>query len=73
MNSNLLGIFRAHPIVHHYLHDYSYEYKRLYRDFSYWKVLEEKAKETYGLRMIDRLGDLEGKVHLLRTFLDVMK
>lgn len=72
MYSDLFFLLQTHPILSRYLHDHSYEYKKLYRDFSYWEILEEKAKQLYRLRVVDQLDDWEKKIRLLRTFLDVM-
>ena len=61
------------PLIHSYLKENSYHYKKLFRDDSYIDEVERMAKEYYHVRTIDKIERLGDKIQLIQTFLDVMK
>lgn len=64
---------KNNPIVYSYLREDSYQYKYLYRDPDYIKVIEAMAKERYQLRSVDRIEKLSNNLDLIRTFMDVFQ
>lgn len=73
MDNYTLNKIRTNPAIYNYLRDESANYKYLYRDKNYLKEIEEKAKEKYQLRTIDKIEKLKTNLNLINTFIDVMK
>ena len=61
------------PLIHHYLQENSYQYKKLYRDDNAIKEIEKLAKEYYHMRTIDKIERLQSKIGMIQTILDVIQ
>ena len=72
MKQETIFKIRSTPLLYQYLKQYSYEYKNIYRSDRYLKEIEQKAKETYKVRFIDKVEQLENNIRVLQTFMDVL-
>ncbi len=72
MNKEILSIINSNPYLRRYLNEHSYWYKKLIRNPNSLKEMETKMKETYKLTFFDKINNLNDKVELIRTFIDVL-
>lgn len=72
MNKKLKLIFEQKSYLKQYLKEESYEYKYLYRDLSYIKEIDKKAKEKYQLTSKDKIEKLKNRLELFQTIMSVM-
>lgn len=72
MNKDILLIINSNPYLRRYLNEHSYWYKELIRNPNSLKQMEKEMKETYKLTLIDKINNLNDKVELIRTFMDVL-
>lgn len=72
MNKEILSIINSNPYLRRYLNEHSYWYKELIRNPNSLKEMETKMKETYKLTFFDKINNLNDKVELIRTFIDVL-
>ena len=63
---------RNNPYYYRYLRDNSSWYKALNRDINNLKLMEEEMKKYYKLNFSDKLNNLNSKITMLRTFMDIM-
>ena len=63
---------RNNPYYYRYLRDNSSWYKALNRDINNLKFIEEEMKKYYKLNFSDKLNNLNSKITMLRTFMDIM-
>ncbi len=56
-----------------FLRENSYFYKYLNRNPSYFKVFEEKTKETYKLRPQDKINSFADNIQMISAFMEMMK
>ena len=73
MDKDTLEIIRNNKYIYNYLREESNNYKYLYRDKSYIKKIDEKAKTKYKLRKIDKIERLSNSLDTIKTFIDVLK
>ncbi len=73
MTTETLIAIRNNPYYYHFLRENSYWYKALNRDINNLKLMEEEVKNYYKLNFSDKLADLNKKISMLRTFMDIMK
>ena len=73
MTTETLIAIRNNPYYYHFLRENSSWYKALNRDINNLKLMEEEVKNHYKLNMSDKLADLNKKISMLRTFMDIMK
>ena len=63
---------RNNPYYYRYLRDNSSWYKALNRDINNLKLMEIEMKDYYKLNFSDKLNNLNNKITMLRTFMDIM-
>ena len=73
MTTETLIAIRNNPYYYQFLRENSHWYKALNRDINNLKLMEEEVKNYYKLNFADRLNDLNNKISMLRTFMDIMK
>ncbi len=73
MDLYTINYVKSNPHIYNYLRENSTWYKLLNRDPSTLKVLEERAKEKYKLRLSDRLEKISNNISLISSFMDVLK
>ena len=72
MTTETLIRIRNNPIVYNYLRDNSYWYKELNRDGNIINEIEKEAKDYYKLNLSDKLNNLNEKLDVLKTFMDII-
>lgn len=72
MTTETLIKIRSNPYYYRYLRDNSSWYKALNRDINNIKYMEEEMKDYYKLNFSDKLSNLNDKISMLRTFMDLM-
>ena len=72
MKTETLIKIRNNPIIYNYLRENSYWYKAINRDDSILKEIENKAKEYYKLNLSDKLSNLNDKINIFKTFMDII-
>ena len=72
MTTETLIKVRSNPLVYNYLRINSKWYKALNRDDSIIKVIEQEAKDYYKLNLSDKLNNLNQKLDIFRTFMDII-
>ena len=72
MKTETLIKIRNNPIIYNYLRENSYWYKEINRDDSILKEIEGKAKDYYKLNLSDKLSNLNDKISIFRTFMDII-
>lgn len=73
MRIDTLIAIRNNPYYYQFLREKSYWYKALNRDINNLKLMDEEVKKYYKLNFSDKLNDLNNKISMLRTFIDIMK
>ena len=73
MKEETIYKIKKNKVVYSYLREHSYEYQKLYREDDYYKELEEKAKEYYKERPIDKIERLKNQLELINTFMSVIE
>ena len=63
---------KNNPYIHQYLRDNSIWYKRLNRDPNSIKELEKEMKSAYKLNVVDKIDNINQKIEMLRTFIDIL-
>lgn len=64
---------RNNPYLYRYLRDNSSWYKNLNRNPSSIKQLEEQMKSAYKLNLTDKIDNINHKIEMVRTFMDLLK
>lgn len=64
---------RNNPYLYRYLRDNSSWYKALNRDPNSIKQMEIEMKNTYKLNLTDKIDNLNQKIEMVRTFIDILK
>jgi len=64
---------RNNPNLYRYLRDNSSWYKALNRDPNSIKQMEIEMKNAYKLNLTDKIGDLNQKIEMIRTFIDILR
>ena len=72
MTTETLIKIRNNPIVYNYLRINSYWYKDLNRDGTVINKVEQEARDYYKLNLSDRLNNLNDKLSLVKTFMDII-
>jgi len=73
MNLEIVNILRNNPLLHQYLKYNSYWYKRLIRNPSSIKELEQNMKKEYKLTTEDKINKLSDRMNMISSFLEVLK
>ena len=60
------------PYLYRYLRDNSSWYKALNRDPNSIHAMEQEMKKYYKLNFSDKLNDLNGKLSMIRTLMDIL-
>ena len=63
---------RNNPIVYNYLRVNSSWYKALNRDSNIISEIEKEAKDYYKLNLSDKLSNLNDKLSVVKTFMDII-
>jgi hypothetical protein len=64
---------RNNPYLYRYLRDNSSWYKALNRNPNSIKDMEIEMKYAYKLNLSDKIDDLNQKMQMVRTFMDILK
>lgn len=64
---------RNNPNLYRYLRDNSSWYKALNRDPNNIKQMEIEMKNAYKLNLTDKIGNLNQKIDMIRTFIDILR
>ncbi len=73
MDLYTINKIKTTPILYNYLRVDSSWYKYLNRDINCLKIVENKAKEYYGLTLKAKIKKINNKVELVSNILDVLK
>lgn len=63
---------RNNPYLYSYLRDNSSWYKRLNRDPNSIKEMEIEMRNAYKLNLTDRIENLNQRIEMIRTFMDIL-
>ena len=66
-------ILNKNPLLKKYLREHSYYYKLLNRDESMIKNLINDMENEYKLTPQDKLNKVKDNLHMLNTFIDIIK
>ena len=64
---------RNNPYLYQYLRDNSSWYKNLNRNPNSIKQMESEMKKVYKLNLSDKIQDINQKVEMIRTFIDILR
>lgn len=64
---------RNNPYLYRYLRDNSSWYKALNRDPNSIKQMEVEMKNAYKLNLTDKIDNLNQKIEMVRTFIDILR
>lgn len=64
---------RSNPYLYQYLRDNSMWYKALNRNPESIKQMEIEMKTAYKLNLTDKIENINQKMEMLRTFIDILK
>lgn len=64
---------RNNPYLYRYLRDNSSWYKALNRDPNSIKQMESEMKSAYKLNLTDKIDNLNQKMEMIRTFIDILR
>ena len=73
MRIDTLIRIRNNPYFYNYLRVNSSWYKLINRDINNLKLMEIELKDYYKLNFSDKLNDLNQKISMIRTLMDIMK
>lgn len=64
---------RNNPYLYRYLRDNSAWYKMLNRDPNSIKQMETEMKTAYKLNLTDKISNINQKIEMVRTFIDILR
>ena len=64
---------RNNPYLYRYLRDNSIWYKALNRDPNNIKLMENEMKNVYKLNLTDKIENINQKIEMVRTFIDILR
>jgi len=64
---------KNNPYLYQYLRDNSSWYKSLNRDPNSIKQMEMEMKNAYKLNLTDKISNLNQKIEMVRTFIDILR
>lgn len=64
---------RNNPYLYRYLRDNSSWYKNLNRDPNSIKQMETEMKSAYKLNLTDKINNINQKIEMVRTFIDILR
>lgn len=64
---------RNNPYLYRYLRENSSWYKALNRNPNSLKQMETEMKNTYKLNLTDKISNLNQKIEMVRTFIDILR
>lgn len=64
---------RSNPYLYQYLRDNSTWYKALNRNPNNIKYMEIEMKNAYKLNLTDKIDNLNQKMEMIRTFIDILR
>ncbi|MBO6195665.1 MAG: hypothetical protein J6O56_04950 [Bacilli bacterium] len=73
MNLETQFKIKNNPMLQRYIREHSYWYKILNRNPDAINKMNDEMKVAYKLRFEDKIDDLNGKMNLIRAFMDAMK
>ena len=73
MNLENIVKIKSNPMLQKYIRENSYWYKILNRNPSMLKNMEDEMKKAYKLRFEDKIDNLNGKVNMIKAFMDALK
>jgi len=73
MTTDTIIAIRNNPYYYKFLRENSYWYKALNRDINNLRLMEVEVKNYYKLNFADKLSDLNNKISMVRTFMDIIK
>ena len=73
MRTETLIAIRNNPYYYDYLRINSSWYKLLNRDINNLKLMDKEVREYYKLNLSDKLSDLNKKVSIVKSFIDIMR
>lgn len=73
MNVDTQIKIKNNPYLYRYLRDNSSWYKNLNRDPSSIKFMETEMKKVYKLNFSDKIENINQKVEMIRTFIDILR
>lgn len=72
MTIETLMAVRNNPYYYHFLREHSEWYKLLNRDISNLRLMDDEVKKYYKLNFSDKLNDLNNKISVLKTFINII-
>ena len=63
---------RNNPYLYRYLRENSSWYKALNRDPNSIKQMETEMKKAYKLNLTDKIENINNKIEMIRTFIDII-
>ena len=73
MTLDLIYRIRSNRELHRYLRENSYWYKLLNRNPNLINKMNDDMKKAYRLTIEDKIDDLNDKVNLIKSFMDLVK
>jgi hypothetical protein len=73
MTLDLIYRIRSNRDLHRYLRENSYWYKLLNRNPNLINKMNDDMKKAYRLTIEDKIDDLNDKVNLIKSFMDLVK
>lgn len=64
---------RNNPYLYRYLRDNSSWYKMLNRDPNSIKQMEVEMKSAYKLNLTDKIENINQRIEMVRTFIDILR
>lgn len=62
----------SNPMYTHFLQTHSYWYKYLNRNPMYFKNFIDEMKQTYHIRIEDRMEQMKEKIQMVSQFMDIL-
>jgi len=73
MTLDLIYKIKSNKELHRYLRENSYWYKLLNRNPNLINKMNDDMKKAYRLTIEDKIDDLNDKVNLIKSFMDLVK
>lgn len=73
MTLDLIYKIKSNKELHRYLRENSYWYKLLNRNPNLINKMNDDMKKAYRLTIEDKIDDLNNKVNLIKSFMDLVK
>ena len=73
MNIDTQFKIKSNPLLQKYIREHSYWYKLLNRNPNLINKMNDDMKKAYRLTIEDKIDDLNDKVNLIKSFMDLVK